>query len=447
MPKPICFMVMPFRTKDTGASPPAPGKVDFDALWERALLPLVEGLGYRPVRADQDLGGMIILNMLQRLYFSDLVLADLTVPNGNVYYEVGVRHAMKGSGCVLIGADWSRQLFDLDQISQVRYPLPEGEVTEATAAQIRAKLAAAIPALVHSPTPVFQSLPGFPGEVETDRAAVIRGHLDELSAFQATVRAVRHAPAGERKTRALELAGSFAAERMMLPSMAVELVQLLRDFADWPDALAYIDRLPGPIRGLPVVREQRCLALSNTGDDPAAIGALEELVRTTGDSSERQGLLGGRYKRLYRNTVGPADKPRFLAKAIEHYERGMTLDLNDYYPSCNLPVLYRARGRRGDEERARAAATVARLACQRAVGRGTDDGWTRPTLLGVAFFEGDLDAVDGLCDQVIAEGAAHWKLKTTFDDLAVITGQTQDAATRKGLEGALDRLRALLPAG
>ncbi len=65
----------------------------------------------------------------------------------------------------------------------------------------------------------------------------------------------------------------------------------------------------------------------------------------------------------------------------------------------------------------------------------------------MAFFEGDLDAVDGLCDQVIAEGAAHWKLKTTFDDLAVITGQTQDAATRKGLEGALDRLRALLPAG
>ncbi len=31
--------------------------------------------------------------------------------------------------------------------------------------------------------------------------------------------------------------------------MAVELVQLLRDFADWPDALAYIDRLPEAIRG------------------------------------------------------------------------------------------------------------------------------------------------------------------------------------------------------
>jgi hypothetical protein len=67
--------------------------------------------------------------------------------------------------------------------------------------------------------------------------------------------------------------------------------------------------------------------------------------------------------------------------------------------------------------------------------------------LGVAFFEGDLDAVDELCEQVIVEGAAHWKLRTTFDDLVAITGQTRDAPTREGLERALDRLRALLPTG
>src|SRR4051794_19731966 len=129
MPRPICFAIMPFRTKETAATPPAPAKVDFDALWEKALLPLIEQLGYQPVRADQDLGGMIIKEMLERLYFSDLVLADLTLPNGNVYYEVGIRHAAKKAGCVLIGADWSQQLFDLDQIRQAGYPLPEGTVT------------------------------------------------------------------------------------------------------------------------------------------------------------------------------------------------------------------------------------------------------------------------------------------------------------------------------
>jgi hypothetical protein len=225
---------------------------------------------------------------------------------------------------------------------------------------------------------------------------------------------------------------------------ALEVTHLLRDYADWPDALAYIESLPPAIYHLPVMREQRCLAQSMTGNHLDAIGALEELINTSGDTSERQGLLGGRYKRLYRAATNPADKIRFLAKAVEHYERGMMLDLNDYFPSCNLPLLYRERHRQGDEERARAAATAARLACQRAIGRGADDEWTRPTLLSLAFFEGDLNAVGELCDQVIEEGAARWMLKTTLDDLGASVDKTQNEMVRDGLRSAFDRLTSLV---
>jgi hypothetical protein len=444
MLKPICFMVMPFRTKDTGAASPAPAKVNFDALWEKALLPLIEGMGYQPVRADQDLGAFIIKDMLERLYFSDLVLADLTIPNGNVYYEVGVRHALKNAGCVLLSADWSRQLFDLEQIRQARYPLPEGAVTDPTAAGVRAALAGGIPSLAQGSTPVFESLPGYPGEVVPNRASIIRQHLDELSDFQATVRAIRALPDHDRRPRTLALTESFRADQVKLPSVALEMIHLLRDFVDWADALTYIDRLPPAIRNLPIMREQRCLAQSMTGNPSDAIGALEELIQTSGDSSERQGLLGGRYKRLYRAATNMRDKLRYLAKAIEHYERGMMLDLNDYFPSCNLPQLYRERHRQGDEERARAAATVAGFACQRAITRGADDEWTRQTLLGLAFFEGDLKVVEKLCDQVLAEGAARWQLITTLNDLTAIIAQTQDVAVREGLQSAFERLKSFL---
>ena len=98
--RPVCFVVMPFRTKDTFATPPAPAKVNFDALWEKALRPAIAVMGYEPVRADQDLGALIVKEMLERLYFSDLVLADLSIANGNVYYEVGIRHAACRAGCV-----------------------------------------------------------------------------------------------------------------------------------------------------------------------------------------------------------------------------------------------------------------------------------------------------------------------------------------------------------
>ncbi len=80
------------------------------------------------MRADQDTGALIINQMLERLYFADLVLADMTIPNGNVYYEVGIRHAAKKTGCVLLAADWSKQLFDVAQMRTVRYPMPDGNI-------------------------------------------------------------------------------------------------------------------------------------------------------------------------------------------------------------------------------------------------------------------------------------------------------------------------------
>src|SRR3954468_11313797 len=138
MPKPLCFMIMPFGRKATQvAAGRGPAEIDFNALWDRGYVPVINELGYEPVRADQDTGALIISQMLQRLYFADLVLAEMTIPNGNVYYEVGIRHAAKQTGCVLLAADWSKPLFDVAQMRPVRYPLPEGNVTEDTAKAFR----------------------------------------------------------------------------------------------------------------------------------------------------------------------------------------------------------------------------------------------------------------------------------------------------------------------
>ena len=58
--RPICFVVMPFGTKETGATQPNPLRIDFDALWRDAISPALESLGYRAVRADQDTGAVIV---------------------------------------------------------------------------------------------------------------------------------------------------------------------------------------------------------------------------------------------------------------------------------------------------------------------------------------------------------------------------------------------------
>jgi hypothetical protein len=127
--------------------------IDFNALWDRAYAPLIKELGYDPLRADQDVGALIVTQMIERLYFADLVLAEMTIPNGNVYYEVGVRHAAREKGCVLLAADWSKQLFDIAQMRTIRYPLADGDVGDAAAQAIRAAIKPKIEALARGGRP------------------------------------------------------------------------------------------------------------------------------------------------------------------------------------------------------------------------------------------------------------------------------------------------------
>src|SRR5688572_20923606 len=185
--RPICFMVMPFGTKPTGvADGKSPAEVDFDQLWEKVLRPAIAALNYEAVRADEDLGALIIADMLERLTLADLVVADMTLSNGNVYYEVGIRHGAKEAGCVLISAEWSKQLFDVAQMRQVRYALPAKEISDADAKAAVELLKREIPKHTAAKTPLY-SLPGFP-KLDARRGS-FRNLVESLSKFQADVTA------------------------------------------------------------------------------------------------------------------------------------------------------------------------------------------------------------------------------------------------------------------
>jgi len=445
--KPLCFMVMPYGRKPTQAEPgKGPAEIDFNALWDRAYVPVITALGYEPVRADQDTGALIITQMLERLYFADLVLADMTIPNGNVYYEIGIRHAARPSGCVLLGADWSRQLFDVAQMRTVRYPLPEGEITEATAAGIREAIARAIPALADGLSPMHQSIVGYPNAVQLETATTMKDQMANLAAFQGQVRAVRAAPRAERMARAQALVQQCGTGP--LPgNVALALLFLLRDSADttadWSIVLAFLDGLDTDLRAMHEFSEQRALALSNAGRHLDGIAALQALVDTDGPTPERLGLLGGRYKRLAKQATEPSDRLRALAQAIDCYERGMELDLNEYYCASNLPSLYRQRKRKGDEERAQNVLRGVIAACERARRRKATDPWLRPTLLGAAFDAADADKAEELVDEVEAEGPARWQLDSVLGNLATSIAQVADADAQARLQAVLDRLKTL----
>jgi tetratricopeptide (TPR) repeat protein len=441
---------MPFGTKPVvPVVRGAPERIDFDALWHKALCPALEQLGYDPVRADQETGAGIILEMLERLFFSDLVVADMTIPNGNVYYEIGIRHACRQSGCVLISADWANPLFDLNQMRRLTYPLSDGAISDDEAVHIRDALLSGARAMAEGDSPMYQSIPGFPHEdkVDPSRASAIRGQMAALAAFQARVRAARNnRDRVKRREMALALYAEYSPSKVVSTSVALEILALLRDCVDWQAMLDYTAAMPASFRDIDFVKEQISLGHSKSGDHLEAIGALEQLILQRGDSSERRGLIGGRYKKLADAAREAGDQMTYedyLDHAIEAYQQGVRADLNDFYPSSNLPFLYRERARDGDESKATMTARLARLGCE----RDMQNPWARPTLLTLAFFDEDVERAAEYAREVRREGPAKWQLETTIDTLERSVKQAREPGKRDELAAILDQLKSVLAAG
>jgi tetratricopeptide (TPR) repeat protein len=141
------FVAMPFGRKPG----PDGAEVDFNRVYRELIAPAIRTAGLSAFRADQEpAAGSILADMFQELLIADLVVADLTIPNPNVWYEIGVRHALRARGVVLIFGGKAPSAFDLYTERKLRYGLagdgPDpatlaGDV-EALAKMIRATMAA-----------------------------------------------------------------------------------------------------------------------------------------------------------------------------------------------------------------------------------------------------------------------------------------------------------------
>jgi hypothetical protein len=285
---------MPYGRRPTQVEPSssAPGEIDFNALWDRAFAPTIQFLGYEPVRADQDTGAMIVTQMIERIYFADLVLADITIPNGNVYYNLGIRHASKEKGCVMLAADWSRQVFDIAQMRTIRYPLKEGNINDATASAISAAIRGPIEALARGNSPVYDAIRGYPNNVDPANASTMKDVMLEFAAFQGQIRSVRMLPRESRFQSAQHIAERYYRPPATLATV-LALLRLLTDSAEtkenWEWIIELLDRLPGSVAEVEEVREVYALALANLGRPIDAIAKIEALITLSGPTPWRFG--------------------------------------------------------------------------------------------------------------------------------------------------------------
>ena len=446
-------MIMPYGRKPTQAEPgKGPGEVDFNALWDKAYVPVIKKLGYDPVRADQDVGALIINLMLERLYFADIVLADVTIPNGNVYYEIGIRHAARSTGCVLLAADWSRGLFDIAQLKTVRYPMPEGAITDTTAKSIQRSIKDEIARLIPASSPMVEAIKGYPDHFNPAAGTTMQEFMRDLAQLQGNIRAIRALPKPDRMAEAQELVKVHGTVPIA-PPVAIALVRALREAVnesrDWAQVIAFVQTLPPALANQSVFREHLAFALSGVEQYLQSIKVLEALIAEFGATPERKGLVGGRFKRLMIAAEAkgdPQEVARLRDETIKAYQEGMDLDLNEFFCSSNLPRLYRARGRPGDEKLAQTALAQVMLACERALARGSVDEYLPQTFLTSAFDAGDTIRAEQFAAKVDTLGPPTYKIEPFLDDLSNSARLVADADARVRLETIVAQLRGRLAA-
>ena len=160
--RPLCFVLMPFGRKPSPTPPPI--EIDFDAVYQTLIVPAIEQAAMTPLCADAEMiGGLIHRPMYERLLICDFAIADLTTANANVFYELGIRHAVRPWSTVLLFAEGTRLPFDVAPLRGLRYGLTETGLprdVSPTIVSLAASLAEARKAAYDSP--LFQTLPGSP---------------------------------------------------------------------------------------------------------------------------------------------------------------------------------------------------------------------------------------------------------------------------------------------
>ncbi len=96
--KKSCFVIAPIGEEDSEI------RRRSDQVLEYVITPAVTQQGYeKPVRADKiSEAGVITSQIIEKIVEADLVVADLTGQNANVFYELAIRHTFKKPVILLI---------------------------------------------------------------------------------------------------------------------------------------------------------------------------------------------------------------------------------------------------------------------------------------------------------------------------------------------------------
>lgn len=423
MQKALCFILMPF-----GKKPGIGGTIiDFDSVYSNLIKPSVEAADLIPLRADEEItGGIIHKPMFERLILCEFAVADLTTANANVFYELGLRHAVRPASTVLIFAQNDGQIpFDVGLLRAIPYQLtPDGKPADTPSDRNKLTDRLREARKFKTDSPVFQLVEGFP-DIQRLRTDVFRDQVEYSTK-------IRQKLAAARKEGA---AAVEAVERKISPisdaeaGVVIDLFLSYRAVKAWNEMISLVEKMATPLSATILVQEQLALALNRAGRGDEAERVLLSLISSRGPSSETYGILGRVYKDRWEAAAREGD--RFLARglldrAIQAYLKGFEADWRDAYPGINAITLMEIKD--PPDPRRDQLLPVVTYAVERRIVSGNSDYWDHATLLELATLGKDeKKARSALCNALVSVRES-WEAESTAHNLRLI----REARERRG---------------
>jgi ActR/RegA family two-component response regulator len=119
-----CFVIMPFSNTTRCSAQ------EWSEIFEHIIKPAVEECGYAyECNRNNYRSGNIIKNIMVNINSSDVLIADLTDQNANVFYELGVRHTLNFP-TIIITQDLKDVPIDLQGYMCIEYNTTPGGINE-----------------------------------------------------------------------------------------------------------------------------------------------------------------------------------------------------------------------------------------------------------------------------------------------------------------------------
>jgi hypothetical protein len=447
--KPLCFILMPFGTKTDGNKK----EINFDKVYETYIKPAILEAGLEPIRADEEkAGGFIHKPMYERLLFCDFSVADLSFANANVFYELGIRHAVKPYTTVSIFETNTKLPFDTAPLRTMPYDFSDNEVKNVQqkikdlASVIKTNLNAQ---KTQEDSPIAQLVTGykFPELQHLQQQAIafitqaskVQDDKKQLGSLVADWKKADKEKDDTSKQQAAEKIRDLEKEAGTGLAYNFDLLYSLLNAYKSIGAFADIIRIVTPVlqttaKGNIYLKQQLALSHNKIKERDKAERLLQEIIEQYGPDPETNGLLGAVYKGLMDdNKHDDILASEYLSQAIAAYLQGFEADPRDYYPGVNaLTLIFMANP---DDERLKKFFPLVNYAVERQLSLKQKDYWVQATALELAALElNEANARKFLGSSLITRPDG-WMKETTAANLTKIY--------QKALPGKEEKLRWL----